>query len=112
MPIISQETWDKMSQEEKQGIIDAYIRFKDIEETACKKQTNYGTLYLGDTSNGGTVMELLFGKHNLQSKPMIRTWDDVEKEHPEYFKSHNTPNPKFIPSQELRDKLFNKTMAR
>lgn len=56
-------------------------------------------------------LEELFGKENFQPEPEIKTWKDVEKEHPEYFKSHNTPNPMLIPSQELRDNLLNKSIA-
>lgn len=99
MPIISQETWDNIPEEEKQAIKD-------------KAQ-----FYIENASNNDDYCALLggyvdlFGDENIGTKPNIRTWEDVEKEHPEYFKSHNTPNPKFIPSQELRDKLLNKTMA-
>lgn len=68
---------DKFSEEEKQSIRDEYIKFKNIEETACQKMTSQGNLYIGNSSNGGTVMELLFGEENLQ--PKIKTWEDIEK---------------------------------
>lgn len=41
----------------------------------------------------------------------IKTWWDVEKSNPEYFIHSNAPSPTLIPSQELRYKLLNKTIA-
>lgn len=105
MSIISQETWDSMSNKEKEKLRSDYDDLVYLSE--------HGTDEFIKTESLKTKKEYerLFGKENLQPKPNIKTWKDLEKEHPEYFKSHNTPNPKFIPSQELRDKLFNKTMA-
>ena len=60
------------------------------EESKCKIQQNYNTLQMG-LSTGlledeylaeqiGKIKELeeLFGSHNLNPKPQIKTWEDVE----------------------------------
>ena len=41
----------------------------------------------------------------------IKTWEDIEKELPEFFKLSNSPNPMMIQSNELRNRLFKKVMA-
>ena len=99
MAIISQQTWDKFTEEEKERIYREYMQWQEEAET--------NPFFEGKISN----MEDLFGKENLQSEPKIKTWEDVEKKHPEDFSHSNAPNPMFIPSQEVRDKLLKKVMA-
>lgn len=105
MSIISQETWDNMSNKEKEKLRSDYDDLVYLSE--------HGTDEFIKTESLKTIKEYerLFGKENLQPKPNIKTWKDLEKEHLEYFKSHNTPSPMFISSQELRDKLLNKSIA-
>lgn len=92
MSIISKETWDKFTEEEKKKIITEY---------------NYKA-----TRTGKVEYEILFGKEILSNpKFKIKTWADIEKEHPGHFCRSNAPNPMFIPSAELRDKLLKKTIA-
>lgn len=71
MPIISQETWDNMSQEEKDKIIEYYNIYSNEVENDSEISVANGQKHL---------LEALFGKKNLQLKSKIRTWDDVEKE--------------------------------
>lgn len=63
MAIISQETWDNLPEEEK--------------EKLCQ---NYSEDYDAETR---VILDDIFGKHNLQPKYKIRTWEDVEKLLPE-----------------------------
>lgn len=67
MATISQETWDNMPSDEKQRL-----------------QTEYAGAMVNSKENiTAQLYERLFGKENLQPKPMIRTWEDVEKLLPE-----------------------------
>lgn len=77
MAIISQETWDKMPEEEKEKIINSYKTIKDDNEFF--KETEHPL----NAENIITSYETLFGKENLQPKPKIRTWEDIEKLLPE-----------------------------
>lgn len=61
MATISQETWDNMSEEEKKKIRTDYHNYNVLLDTKSM-----------------TVLENTFGKENLQSKPKIRTWEDVK----------------------------------
>ena len=72
MAIISQETWDKFTEEEKEEIRNAYIA----------AQNKFSTSVTGTHSPAEYV--LLFGKENLQPKPKIRIWEDVEKKYQYY----------------------------
>ena len=62
MSIISQETWDNMPEETKEKI--------------CKKYNWYRE---NEINEAILEFEDLFGKENLQPKPNIKTWEDVEK---------------------------------
>lgn len=62
MAIISQETFDKFTEEEKEKLCQNYSKDYDAETRV--------------------ILEDIFGKHNLQ--PKIKTWEDVETEYPEY----------------------------
>lgn len=98
MAIISKETFEKFTEEEKEAVFTAYQ----------SDRTADGDRYFEGSVN---TFEQLFGKENLQPEPEIKTWVDVEKEHPEHFCRSNVPNPMLIPSQELRDKLLKKSIA-
>lgn len=76
MATISQETFDKFSEEEKEKIRDDYQKMLD------------GKTELTEVERNGAVlqMEWLVGKENLQPKPMIKTWEDVINMYPEYLK--------------------------
>lgn len=63
MAIISQETWDKFTEEEKELTIELYSGLTNEPE---------------DKHIIG-VMNSIFGKENLHPKPKIRTWGDVEE---------------------------------
>ena len=103
MTIISQETFDKFTEEEKNSL---FLTYKNL------TNKHYKGIYTDEEINGAwSLMNTLFGKENLQPEPKIRTWEDVEKEHPEHFRHSNVPTPMLIPSQELRDKLLNKSIA-
>lgn len=67
MAIISQETWDNMPEEEK-------------EELQQYHKWLYNLPGSNGTSSAISAIEGIFGKENLQSKPKIRTWEDVEKQ--------------------------------
>lgn len=60
MAIISQETFDKFTEEEKQKIRDYY---------------NDESRYVGLSEQ--YVIQILFGKENLQPEPEIKIWEDV-----------------------------------
>lgn len=64
MPIISQETWDNMPENEKQNIRDEYN--SQVEETIAGHWMRQ-------------CMEIHFGKKNLQYTPKIRTWEDCQE---------------------------------
>ena len=69
MALISKETWDKFTEEEKENI---RAKYRDYQEEA-----NDDPFFDGASGS----METVFGLLNLQSK--IRTWEDVEKMRPE-----------------------------
>lgn len=64
MAIISQETWDKFTEEEKEDIRHLYNGLETMQDR-----------------NTEGVMNSLFGKENLQPKPEIKTWKDVKEEY-------------------------------
>lgn len=64
MSIISQETWNKFTDKEKKSVIG---RYKDY-----KSHVNVNVADLA-----AEEFEDLFGKENLQSKPIVKTWNDV-----------------------------------
>lgn len=65
MAIISKETFEKFTEEEKKKLRDEY-------------NSSYRT------PNDRYILECTFGKENLQTEPEIKTWEDVMNEHPEY----------------------------
>lgn len=67
MSIISQETFEKFTEEEKEGVRKLYEHYEDdalLYQTEPPKLVQYN-------------LEALFGEENLQPKPEIRTWVDV-----------------------------------
>ena len=62
MSIISKETFDKFTKEEKEKLRRIYSEAKSV-----------GT-------RNPLELENLFGKENLQPKPIIKTWEDIEKD--------------------------------
>lgn len=73
MSIISQETFDKFTEEEKEIVRKYYSESINLAKNGIIEEERIGNYYLK------TRFENLFGKENLQSK--IKTWRDVE----EYF---------------------------
>ena len=70
MPIISKETWDKFTQEEKEKLRKEYsylLKAKDCDEE--RRDCHIGAL---------VNMDDLFGKENLQPHPL--TYEDVARE--------------------------------
>lgn len=105
MAIISQESFGKLSEVEKKSIQ------TDYQDLLSDNGRWIGSLTTGERNGAIMQLEWMFGKETLQPKPKIKTWEDVEKENQEYFSRSNAPNPMFIQSAELRDKLLKKTMA-
>lgn len=65
--MISQETWDKFTEEEKEKIIEKYKELSSFEDD-------------NDYIEGKTnILVSLFGEENLQPKPKIKTWADIEE---------------------------------
>lgn len=62
MSIISKETWDKFTEEEKEDIRHFYNGFETMQDR-----------------NIEGVLNSLFGKENLQPEPKIKTWEEFEK---------------------------------
>lgn len=75
MAIISQQTWNKFTEEEKEKIKEYYDIYSNEVENDSEISVANGQKHL---------LEGLFDKENLQSKSKIRTWEDVEEEYPEY----------------------------
>ena len=71
MAIISQETFDKFTKEEKENVKKEYLKWQEEAET--------NPYFEGKISN----MEDLFGEENLQPEPMIKTWKDVVENNPD-----------------------------
>lgn len=94
--IISQETWDKMPQAEKERIIGSYFNFSDLAENGIDEEERIVNYHLKEQ------YEMCFGKENLnpQINP-INTWEDIKKLLPDdgfctgKFKNF-TENPKII----------------
>ncbi|MCH5167913.1 MAG: hypothetical protein J1F35_08550 [Erysipelotrichales bacterium] len=70
MATISQETFEKFTEEEKKKLRDEY-------------NSSYRT------PNDRYILECTFGKENLQPKPEIKTWDDVKKVYPNTYGNEN-----------------------
>lgn len=60
MAIISQETFDKFTEEEKKKVVEYFLGTKDTNISAT------------------IIMQKLFGKENLQPEPKIKIWKDIE----------------------------------
>lgn len=105
MSIISKETWDKFTEEEKEKTRKYYSEFVYLAENGIDEEERIVNSHLK------VEFEMWLGKENLQPESKIKTWEDIEKEYPEHFGHSNTPNPMLIPSQELRDKLLTKSIA-
>lgn len=65
MAIISKESFEKLTKEEKENIREGYIKWQEEAET--------NPYFEGKISN----MEDLFDKEDLQPKPVVKTWEDV-----------------------------------
>lgn len=68
MSIISQETWDKFTEEEKKNVRKLYEHYEDdtlLYQTEPPKLVKHN-------------LEAIFGKENIQPKPKIKTWEDVD----------------------------------
>lgn len=76
MAIISQETFEKFTKEEKEKIRNYYKQSVELSENGIDEEERL------INTNIKWQTELFFGKENLQSKPEIKTWKDVEKEYP------------------------------
>lgn len=70
MSIISKETWDKFSEEEKDSIRKEYDYVRTSKDHDCGFRR--------------VELEKVFGKENLQPEPKIKTWEDVVKEYPHF----------------------------
>lgn len=68
MSIISKETWNKFTEEEKKNVKKEYLKWQEEAET--------NPYFEGKITN----MEELFDKENLQPKPKNKTWEDLEKD--------------------------------
>lgn len=88
MSIISQETFDKFTEEEKEYIRNLYA---DINDETDKDGFTKGTYVM------------LFGEENLQPEPKIKTWEDVQAILPNHFVMSVT--------NEITEKLFDKMTA-
>ena len=67
MAIISQETFEKFTKEEKESVRKLYEHYEDdtlLYQTEPPKLVKHN-------------LESLFGKENLEPKPIIKTWNDV-----------------------------------
>lgn len=71
MTIISQETFDKFTEEEKENVRKTYQTLKRNKDTPLK--TDLNEWYAGRV----VELEELLGEENLQSKPKIRIWEDI-----------------------------------
>lgn len=70
MSIISKETFDRFSEEEKKKIRELYKIELEYSSTINWSKTRVEN------------MENIFGKENLQPEPIIKTWEDVERVYP------------------------------
>ena len=70
MSLVSKETWNKFTEEEKKNVKKEYLKWQEEAET--------NPYFEGKISN----MEDLFDKENLQSGPEIKTWKDVVENNP------------------------------
>lgn len=68
MPIISKDTWDKFTQEEKRTIMGMYFTMQQVQQRDNDKES-YSQII---------TYEDLFGKENLQPQPL--TYKDVARE--------------------------------
>lgn len=71
MAIISQESFEKLTEEEKKKIRKIYKDMKDEPSLA----------YANEYAEKCEWLETYFGKENLQPKPKIKTWKDMKEEY-------------------------------
>lgn len=100
---VQDRIWNELSEETQQEYRKNYF-------TLCNEHSN-GEFRTGEIRGIITTMENLFGTHNLNPKPTPKTWEDVVKEYPKYFKKQNAPHPMLLSTNELRDKLAKKVLA-
>lgn len=78
MAIISQETFDKFTEEEKKKIREDYSKFTNLSENGIDTEERIANFHLR------MKMKEYFGIENLQPEPKIRTWEDVVKQYPHF----------------------------
>lgn len=102
MAIISQETFEKFTKEEKNKIREDYSNFIFLSENGIDEEERVVNFHLKGT------MEEYFGEENLQLK--IKTWEDIKKAYPETYGNENI---ELFPYNEFAwdVKLINKNIA-
>ena len=73
MSIISKETFDKFTETEKKSIQ------TDYQDLLSNDGRWIDSLTTEERNGAITQLEWLFDKENLQPKPKVKTWEDVEK---------------------------------
>lgn len=103
LPIISKETFDKFTEEEKKNVKKEYLKWQEEAET--------NPYFEGKISN----MEDLFGKENIQPEPEIKTWDDIiGDEENEDFDAMSViyfELEEFMMDRDFDDKIMGKILA-
>ena len=111
MSIISQETWDKMPEKEKQAII------KDYQDLISDNGVWREDMTTEERNGAIQQIEWYFGKENLQPKPEIKTWEDVIMSDKSIFDLELNPdcgNPLICclaDNADLAEKISNKCQA-
>ena len=73
MSIISKESWDKLSEGEKEKTRKYYSEFVNLAENGIDEEERIVNYHLK------VAFEVWLGKENLQPEPKIKVWEDVEK---------------------------------
>lgn len=94
MAIISQETWDNMSNEEKDKIVKKYNWYQEKEVAEAILE-----------------FEDLFGKENLHPKPKIKTWSDVAIHKSEIWDEIHKVITTISGCSRIGNKILNKLIA-
>lgn len=109
---LQDELWNGLSEETQAEYREKYEFHLD--DSKRDPKDNFGGGYDLTVLRSETIIEELvtmFGEHNLDPKPRIKTWEDVEKEYPKILTDFQELNVEITCCCGIENKIGNKMLA-